>query len=390
MQTNPSDTESLRILCVEPFMGGSHKAFLKGLQAHSRHTIIPVTMTDKYWKWRLNGGSVTLAEKTKKIEGDIDLVLASSMTNLPAFMALTNPRFAYTPVLLYMHENQLTQPVPQGESRDQTYCYINYLSLLSATEVIFNSQFHFTSFMEALPGFLAKFPDYHQPESITAIEEKSRIVRPGLDLLVHDQYRPTQHKNRVPVIVWNQRWAFDKDPEKFFRIMNRLDDSGCEFDLILAGDNHHDKPEAFENAWKRYGRRIIHYGYLDDLETYSRLLHRGDIVVSTAQYEFSSVAIMEAIYCGCHPVLPNMLTYPELIPEHLKNPLLHAPVLYNNEEELFRILRDILTQKTKPLPESSLRNVNRHMDWKFAVRNFDDLFDETVEKHREREGTAIP
>ena len=375
------DHKKHTILCIEPFMGGSHKAFLRGLEKHSTHEIIPVTMTDKYWKWRLSGGSVTLAEKTKKVEQDVDLVLASSMTNLPAFIALTNPRFAHTPVIMYMHENQLTQPVPEGEKRDLTYCYINYLSVLSADKVIFSSQFHYESFMDALPGFLARFPDYHQPESITNIDEKSMILRPGLDLLIHDQYRPKYKYNKVPVVVWNQRWAFDKDPEMFFRVMNRLDDSGCDFELILAGDNAHEKPEAFENAWKRYGRRIIHYGYLDDLETYSKLLHRGDIVVSTANYEFSSVAIMEAIYCGCHPVLPNSLTYPELIPDHLKNPLLHSPVMYDNEEELFKIMRKLLLGETKPLPETSLQKVNQSMDWKYSVAHFDKVFEDIIQEH---------
>lgn len=365
----------MNILVVEPFMGGSHKAFLKGLINYSKHTIYPVTMTDKFWKWRMNGGSVTLAEKTRDIKADIDLVLVSSMCNLPAFIALTNPRFANTPVIMYMHENQLTQPVPKGEERDQTYCYINYLSMLAADQVIFNSEFHFNSFMEALPGFLAKFPDYHQPESIKMLEEKSRIMHPGLDLMIHDQHRIQKRENKNPVVVWNQRWAFDKNPDMFFRMMNRLDDSGCEFELILAGDNKHDKPDTFEKAWTRYGKRIIHYGYVEDVETYSKLLQKGDIVVSTADYEFFCVSIMEAIYCGCHPVLPNKLTYPELIPQNLKSPLLHAPVLYDDEDELFKIMRNLLLGKTKPLPFSSLQNVNRHLDWKFAAEKYDKLFE---------------
>ena len=40
---------------------------------------------------------------------------------------------------------------------------------------------------------------------------------------------------------------------------------------------------------------------------------------------------MEAIYCGCHPFVPSTLHYPELIPESLHSPLLHAPVLYEDE-----------------------------------------------------------
>lgn len=370
----------MNILFVEPFLGGSHKAFLEGLQQYSRHNIYSVTMSNKYWKWRMNGGAVTLAEKTNMIDVDIDVVIASSITNLPAFIALTNPRFANTPVLYYMHENQLTQPVPEGEERDLTYCYINYLSALTATQVIFNSHFHYDSFMQHLPGFLSRFPDYHQPESIKMLEEKSSVMHPGLDLFRHDEYRKPKKRKGPPVIVWNQRWAFDKNPEKFFRVINRLDDSGCEFELILAGDTSHDKSQNFREAWKRYGSRIIHFGYVDDFEAYSSLLHQGDIVVSTAEHEFFCVAIMEAIYCGCHPVLPNSLTYPELIPDNLKEPLLHAPIFFDDEEQLFQIMRDMLTGKSRPLPTSTLKSINSHLDWSRAIERFDALFENAAKE----------
>src|SRR6056297_4243552 len=116
----------LNILAIEPFFSGSHKAFLEGLRDNSVHNVIPITLNYKGWKWRMHGDSVKLAEMTSHVEEEIDLLLVSSMTNLPAFMALTNPRFAYTPKVMMMHENQMTQPLPAGEERDLTYGYINY------------------------------------------------------------------------------------------------------------------------------------------------------------------------------------------------------------------------------------------------------------------------
>ncbi|MEX1136388.1 MAG: DUF3524 domain-containing protein [Balneolales bacterium] len=368
----------MNILVLEPFLGGSHKAFLEGLTKHSRHNIMSVAMSGRHWKWRMSGGSVTLAEKTKAIKEPIDLVLASSMTNLPAFIALTNPRFAETPVVMYMHENQLTQPLPEGEERDLTFCYINFLSVLVADNVLFNSHFHRSSFLEALPEFLVEFPDYHQTESVKNVEQKSSVLHPGLDLQVLDDQQGKQVSNEKPVIVWNQRWAFDKDPDLFFRTIYRLDDSDCEFNLILAGDDQHDKSEVFQKARERYSKRIIHYGYVDDVETYSKLLHKGDIVISTAKHEFFCVAIMEAIYGGCHPLLPTGLTYPELIPKNLKEPLLHGPVFYEDEDDLYHKLKDFLNGKEKLLPKTTLQGINRHMDWKYAVTNFDDLFEAMI------------
>lgn len=368
----------MNILAVEPFYSGSHKAFLKGLQENSAHNVIPIKLNYKGWKWRMHGDSVKLAEMTSHVEEEIDLLLISSMTNLPAFLALTNPRFAYTPKVMVMHENQLTQPMPDGEQRDLTYCYINYLSMLSADRLLFSSKFHLEDLMQELPNFLENFPDDKYFNTIDQIREKSMVLYPGLDLSVFDEQPDTRKENDRPVIVWNQRWQFDRNPGMFFKVLNRLNDIDLEFDLILAGDTKHQKPEEFEKAWKRFGDQITHFGYVENVENYSKLLHSGDIVVSTATYEFFCVAIMEAIYCGCHPLVPNKLHYPELIPDSLHKPLLHAPVLYETEDDLFHILKDLLTGNVKPLPKSSLQNINKHLDWKKRIGEFDQFFEEMV------------
>jgi len=114
---------------------------------------------------------------------------------------------------------------------------------------------------------------------------------------------------------------------------------------------------------------------VENVENYSKLLHSGDIVVSTATHEFFCVAIMEAIYCGCHPLVPNRLHYPEIIPDHLHQPLLHSPVLYDTEDDLFHYLKDLLTGETKPLPKASLQNINKHLDWSRMIERYDTLFD---------------
>jgi len=368
----------LNILAVEPFFSGSHKAYLEGLRDHSSHNVIPVTLNYKRWKWRMHGDSVKLAEMTSNVEENIDLLLVSSMTNLPAFLALTNPRFAYTPKVMMMHENQLTQPLPEGEDRDLTYGYINYLSMLSADVLLFTTQFHMDDLLSELPNFLEHFPDDKHYNTIDQIRRKSRVMYPGLNLKVFDDQPDIRSNNDRPVIVWNQRWQFDRNPGMFFKVLNRLNDIDLEFDLILAGDTKHQKPEEFEKAWRRFGDQITHFGYVENVENYSRLLHSGDIVVSTATHEFFCVAIMEAIYCGCHPLVPNKLHYPELIPDTLHEPLLHAPVLYDTEDELSYIMKKLLTGEMKPLPKPSLQNINKHLEWSRVIRTYDELFEEIV------------
>lgn len=364
-------SKSANILLLEPYLGGSHKDFVNGLSEYSNHKIIPLTMSGEHRKWRLLGSAVPLAKESEHVEEEIDVILASSLADLSGFTSLTNPRFSETPVVLYMHENQLYD----WEDRDQFRGYFNYLGALTASKILFSSQFHFDEFFEYLPGFLSRLPDYQHAETVGEIRDKSEVLHPGIHLSQFDEVKDNR-ANRRPVILWNQRWTADKNPELFFKMMNRLDDAGFEFDLILAGDNRHEKPVAFENAWKRYGQRIIHFGYIHDKQKYSELLHKADIVVSTAVHEYFCVAILEAIYCGAHPVVPNRLTYPELIPDSLKKPLLHSPVMYDDEDELFAVMKNLLSEETKPLPKASLQKFVKEYDWPRRIRLFDDLLSE--------------
>lgn len=372
------------VLALEPWYGGSHKNFLDGLVSHSRHAIKPVTMAARFWKWRMHGGAVTLSQKSVSNDYQPDVIFASDMVNLPAFLALTREKFSDVPTVLFLHENQLTYPLPEGKERDHTYAYINYLSCLAADVIVFNSEFHRSEFLEALPGLLRLFPDHHHLQTIGEIKRKSRVLHLGMNLEGHDKYRGNFRRHEwgpgmePPIVLWNQRWEYDKNPGAFFRLMNRLDDAGCKFRLILAGEHFQQQPYEFERAFERYADRILHYGYAEDFAEYSKLLHRSDIVVSTAIHEFFGIAMLEAIYCGCHPLLPRRLSYPELIPSSLHSPLLHAPLLYDSEDDLFRIMQDILKGKEIPLPLATLTSISSNLDWRIQCEEYDSLLDEVI------------
>ncbi len=381
----------MNILALEPWYGGSHRRFMDGLVAHSTHTFRACTMEGRFWRWRMEGGAVTMARKALQAHEEgfrPDLIFASDMVNLPAFLALVRPHLQDVPVVLYFHENQLTYPLPEGRTRERPYAYINYLSALAADCIVFNSQFHFDELMEALPGLLRAFPDYTHLHTLHEIREKSRVLHVGLDLHAHDVHDAARRKRRwgpgqePPIVLWNQRWEYDKQPGTFFRVMNRLDDAGHAFRLILAGEHFEEQPPEFERAFGRYAERILHYGYAEDFSEYSRLLHRADLVVSTARHEFFGVAIMEAIYCGCHPLLPARLSYPELIPDALHRPLLHAPVLYDSEEALFHALAVLLDGEEHPLPPPTLRRIPERLDWSIHAARYDALFKNVVETQR--------
>jgi glycosyltransferase involved in cell wall biosynthesis len=368
----------MNILFLEPFFHGSNKAFLEGLCQHSRHNIFPLTVTLHSSLWKSFGLSITLAQRMKSIPETFDLVVASNQTNLTGFLSLTSPRFAATPVVLYMHDNLFTEPLPPGRERNLSNAYISYLSALAADAVVFNSYFHKDAFFETVPAYFREFPEYQPQTSLPDLLKRSTVIHPGLNLKPHDQFRNARKSNKVPVILWNQRWDYEKDPAAFFRIMNRLDDAGFAFELILAGDNRGERPPEFEKAMQRYGNRIRHIGFVDDFQSYSKLLHTADYVVSTSRHEFFPGSILEAIYCGCHPFLPDSLTYPELVGGGLRRPLLHAQVMYRSEDELFEHIRAVLRGEKRGLPLPSLEKISRPFDWSRQIHKFDDFFEEVV------------
>ncbi|WP_103019365.1 tRNA-queuosine alpha-mannosyltransferase domain-containing protein [Salinibacter altiplanensis] len=374
----------MNVLALEPWYSGSRRHFLNGLAEHSTHDVRRVTMPGRFWQWRMEGGGVTLAQKVRSVVDEgfrPDLLFVTDMVNLPAVLSLARPCLDDVPTLAYFHENQLTYPVPPSEEGKRAYAVTNYLSALAADRVVFNTQSHFDEFIEALPQLLRDFPDFTNMHTVRDIRDKSTVLHPGIDLAAHDEYRDTGRTSpgtAPPVVLWTQRWEHNKNPSGFFRMMNRLNDAGVPFRLILAGEHFREQPEEFERAFERYAGRILHYGYAEDFDAYSRLLHRADVVVSTARHEFFGKAIQEAIYCGCHPVLPNRLSYPELIPETHHRPLLHAPILYEDEDHLFGVLRSILEREERPLPPDTLHQMPEPLDWRTHAEGYDELFEATA------------
>jgi glycosyltransferase involved in cell wall biosynthesis len=356
----------MKILLVEPYYGGSHRAWAEGYAAHSRHEVTLVTHAARFWKWRMQGAAATLAEQVRVLPVRPDLILASDMLNLPAFLGLAGDLLAGVPTALYCHENQLTYPLPPGEKRDLTYGIINWLSMLVADCVFFNSRYHLEDWFEEVVRLLKHFPDYTHVHHIAEVRAKSEVLPVGCDLRRFNVIS-NNRSSRAPLILWNQRWEYDKDPETFFRALYALADEGAVFNVALAGKSHRQSASEFEAARERLGSRVVHWGYADEAQ-YGILLRQADIVVSTAWHEFFGVAIVEAVYCGCFPVLPRRLTYPELVP-----PSHHEACLYEGFEGLLARLGWALAHpdRARALAAELCPAVAR-FDWAEMAPHYDD------------------
>jgi glycosyltransferase involved in cell wall biosynthesis len=327
----------MKIWLIEPYYTGSHRAWADGYQAHSRHSVRLLTLPGRFWKWRMQGGAVTLARTAQNLDEEPELILASDMLNLPLFLALSSGRYGTVPVALYFHENQLTYPLQPGEKRDLHYGFINFVSALRADRVFFNSSYHQEAFFDELPRLLKHFPDYNELWAVDALRAKSQVLPLGLDLAHFDAFRPRQPTSGRPLILWNHRWEYDKDPESFFRAIYILADEGLDFGLVVLGESFRNQPQEFLEARHRLPDHFVHFGYAADVPTYGRLLWEADIVVSTALHEFFGAAIVEACYCGCYPILPRRLSYPGLLPA-----IHHDACLYDDFNGLLSRLRDAI------------------------------------------------
>ncbi len=326
-----------RILFVEPFYGGSHKAFLDGLQAHSSHEIETLTLPEGEWRRRMRRGGVELAEQARALSGTFGAVVVSDMLDLPVFLALTRPRFGSTPVMAYFHENQFTYPRIRGTKFNSWFGQINYLTSLAAHRVAFNSEFHRDDFLGALRTLAGQPNNWLVPEKIAEIAAKAAVLPVGVDLAWLEGIEPERRRSEPPVVIWNHRWEFDKAPEMFERGLAALADEGVPFEVIIAGEPGDNPSDALHGLRERLGGRVRHFGYAPSREAYGQLLKQADIVVSTTRHEFFGVGMVEAMYAGCVPCAPNRYNYPALTP-----PEFHETCLFDDEAGFIAKLRGLL------------------------------------------------
>ena len=302
-----------RILALEPYYGGSHKAFLDGLVRRSRHVWTRLVLPATKWKWRMRHSAITFSEQVaariRKGE-EWDAVFCSDMLNLAEFRGLSPAAVHRLPAVLYFHENQLTYPVQEESERDYHFAFSNIVSGLCADSVWFNSAFHQQSFLEAVTPFLKRIPDHRPLHAAAAIRRKSAVHSPFITL------RPTPRKRRSgPLhILWVARWEYDKAPERFFEALDKLEGKRVDFVLsVLGGWDGRRSPPVFSRARERFAGRILNWGFLPSRKEYEAVLRSADVVVSTADHEFFGIGVLEAVRAGAFPLVPRKLSYPEIL-----------------------------------------------------------------------------
>lgn len=326
--------DSLRVLALEPYYAGSHRAFLDAWRETSRHAWTLETLPARHWKWRMRGSALWFAERLAGAPaGRFDLLFTCDMTAVADLRALLPAALREIPLVCYFHENQLTYPLSPDDRRDYQYAFTNLTSALAADAVWFNSAYHRDAFLAAAAGLLREMPDALPGGAVPAIGRRAAVYYPAVAAPAGGAAPAHAIINRPagsPLrILWCHRWEFDKNPEAFFGVLARLAATDAAFEVVLVGEQFRTAPAAFSAGIAGLGARVIHAGYVADRMEYERWLRSSDVVVSTAIQENFGIAVLEAMLAGCLPLLPNRLSYPEILPAWV-----HDACVYADDEDL--------------------------------------------------------
>lgn len=341
----------LDVVFIEPYDGGSHRCFRLGLMRHSRHRFRALTLPPRYWKWRMRGAAVWFADQLRARPYPCDLLMTTSLLNAADLRGLLPPPLDRRPLVLYMHENQLTYPLSPQEEFDFHFGFTSILSCLAADRVVFNSDFHRDLFLGSLPQYLNRMPEAVPRRVRQRLAARSEVLPVGLPRrpaaaaaravwrgspCAADAGPAWPRNGQRPVILWNHRWEFDKRPDIFAAALGRLLDLDLDFAVILLGDERH-RNDVFRPLADRLGRRCLRFGYAADRRSYERFLMRSDIVVSCAEQEYFGIAVAEAVHAGCYPVLPRRQVYPSLYGSRCR-----GRHFYGDEQELVTLLAELI------------------------------------------------
>jgi len=357
----------MRIAIIDPFYDVSHSIWSEGLKSNSSHEIEIYSLSAVHWKWKMASGAITLANRVNNDRQEYDLFVVTDMLDVGLFKSLLAELNGDKPVLLYFHENQLTYPKSEIDAdtslaRDHHYAWINFTSALVSDHVSFNSNYHKSSFLSALPSFIDQFPAAGLISRIDKIESKCSVLSIGLDLRVIKQ----QNHSESPIILWNHRWESDKNPDSFYRGLQHLSKEKIDFRLIVCGKEYQNRPVAFDKIELEFSDQIIHWGYAQNRTHYWELLSQADISLVTSKQDFFGISVVESIHAGCIPILPNRLAYPEHIPRELQD-----QVLFDSEDDMFNKLTATARKgiDTRPLQQYVFK-----YDWSNLIHQYDQLF----------------
>ena len=194
-----------------------------------------------------------------------------------------------------------------------------------------------------------------------------------MDLKKFDQFKEDAEEVS-PILLWNHRWEYDKNPETFFNALFKLKSENIDFKLIVLGEEYKKMPSIFKEAKERLADQILHFGYAESFGVYAKWLWKANILPVTSNQDFFGGSVVEAIYCDCLPLLPNRLAYPE----HLSIDF-HNALFFDSEESFYQKLKEIIINKTYlKYKKGEINSKVLDYDWQKIIGRYDEQLESVL------------
>ncbi len=297
-----------------------------------------LTLPPRHFAWRIRGNSLSWAFNHRELLTDnYDFLLVTSMVDLSALRGFV-PELARLPTIVYFHENQFNYPVSGRQFVSVEPQILTLYTALCADKLVFNSDWNRQSFLTGVRMLLKDLPDHVPASLLDKLQHAQVIPVPLADELFDDltgcsdkqethssdsdSVERPQNSDGLDIlnIVWNHRWEYDKGPALLLAIVYELIATGARFRLHLLGERFRRSPAEFTEIsaklaqyYQQFDITPGHCGYLAARWDYEHLLRASDVVLSTADHDFQGLSLLEAIACGCTPLAPARLVYPEYL-----------------------------------------------------------------------------
>jgi glycosyltransferase involved in cell wall biosynthesis len=127
----------------------------------------------------------------------------------------------------------------------------------------------------------------------------------GLD---SDVLHPKRESSKTRV-GFPHRWAPDKQPHHFIKVMKRLSELGSNYEGVVLMPSESIGKVDYEKEAREANIQFI---YCPTKADYWRNLALLDVVFSSAQLETFGYAVLEGVIAGAVPVVPAATCYPHL------------------------------------------------------------------------------
>ncbi|WP_395373155.1 DUF3524 domain-containing protein [Marinicella sp. W31] len=302
-----------KILLISAYDAASHRYWRESLCAQfSHHQWQQAYLPPRFFSWRQAGNVLSLQQSyTQELQQQYDLIIATSMTNMALLKGLY-PHLSAVPSCLYFHENQFAYPHNDDKNRNLQLIQLNSIySALSAHQLLFNSHYNQQTWLQGVDALMHKMPDFKPNDLSKSFAEKSTVLPVPIPV---DCVSKPDRRSKPLTLVWNHRWEYDKGIQQLLWFLRMLKQQQIAFKIHIIGQVFRQQPEVFDEIHSEFEPHIGHWGFVPERQDYVRILQQSDVVISTALHEFQGLAVMEAVACGCLPLVPDRLAYQEYYP----------------------------------------------------------------------------